>query len=446
MPTTLYKLTNILTFLVAVILITLPFHAFLSVWLASIVGHYTAVRLWKELVLLILVIKLGWTWRSRIRHLTKVDILWKLIISYCMLVLVSGLVAYMLHDVSLKAFAYGLVIDTRFLVFLIVVALLGQETDWLQHHWKQLLLIPAAGVIVFGLLQYTLLPHNFLGHFGYGPGTIPVTATVDQKTDYVRIGSTLRGANPLGAYLVLIIAAFLALIVRQKRSSARSAWPVQRRNLLVIGLALSLIVLGATYSRSAWIGTAVSLGLLIWWSLPSKKARQLYILGVMVLIVIGATMLVSLRNNSNFENTIFHTDRNSHSLQSSNAGHASALKNGLKDMFKHPLGSGTGTAGPASTYNNHSPRIAENYFIQVGQETGWLGLVLFIAIMVRVATLLRRKRADALSLLLLASLAGLVIVNMLSHAWADDTLAYVWWGFVGIALNMPRSKHKSDKD
>jgi hypothetical protein len=23
---------------------------------------------------------------------------------------------------------------------------------------------------------------------------------------------------------------------------------------------------------------------------------------------------------------------------------------------------------------------------------------------------------------------------MLSHAWADDTLAYVWWGLAGIAM------------
>jgi len=36
---------------------------------------------------------------------------------------------------------------------------------------------------------------------------------------------------------------------------------------------------------------------------------------------------------------------------------------------------------------------------------------------------------------LLASLIGLIFVNLVSHAWADDTLAYVWWGLAGIALS-----------
>jgi hypothetical protein len=35
---------------------------------------------------------------------------------------------------------------------------------------------------------------------------------------------------------------------------------------------------------------------------------------------------------------------------------------------------------------------------------------------------------------LLASLIGISFVNLLSHAWADDTLAYLWWGLAGIAI------------
>jgi hypothetical protein len=39
-----------------------------------------------------------------------------------------------------------------------------------------------------------------------------------------------------------------------------------------------------------------------------------------------------------------------------------------------------------------------------------------------------------LARVLLASLAGIIFVNLLSHAWTDDTLAYLWWGLTGIAL------------
>ena len=38
------------------------------------------------------------------------------------------------------------------------------------------------------------------------------------------------------------------------------------------------------------------------------------------------------------------------------------------------------------------------------------------------------------ALSLFGSLIGLTFINLLSHAWTDDTLAYVWWGLAGIAM------------
>jgi hypothetical protein len=37
------------------------------------------------------------------------------------------------------------------------------------------------------------------------------------------------------------------------------------------------------------------------------------------------------------------------------------------------------------------------------------------------------------ALALLASLIG-IIANLLLHVWADDTLAYIWWGIAGAVL------------
>jgi hypothetical protein len=41
--------------LVVVVLVAIPFHAFLSVYLSSFVGHYTALRLWKEALLALVI-------------------------------------------------------------------------------------------------------------------------------------------------------------------------------------------------------------------------------------------------------------------------------------------------------------------------------------------------------------------------------------------------------
>jgi hypothetical protein len=34
----------------------------------------------------------------------------------------------------------------------------------------------------------------------------------------------------------------------------------------------------------------------------------------------------------------------------------------------------------------------------------------------------------------LASLIGISVINLVSHAWMDDTLSLLWWGLAGIAL------------
>jgi uncharacterized membrane protein YuzA (DUF378 family) len=54
---------------------------------------------------------------------------------------------------------------------------------------------------------------------------------------------------------------------------------------------------------------------------------------------------------------------------------------------------------------------------------------------------------DDLAAALLAGLIGLTFVNMLSHAWADDTLSYLFWGLTGIALYpaiLDVRRHKQD--
>ena len=104
-----------------------------------------------------------------------------------------------------------------------------------------------------------------------------------------------------------------------------------------------------------------------------------------------------------------------------------------------------GSAGPASVYNSHKVRIAENYFVQIGQETGWLGFGLFIAINVLLGQALWRRRSDPLALGLFAALLGLSFINLLSHAWADDTLGLLWWGLAGVALapGILKRKHET---
>jgi hypothetical protein len=344
-------------------------------------------------------------------------------LGYIGLHLVLGLLALWQDRVNLSALIYSLLSNLRFVTFFVICLVVARQNSWLETHWKHVVLIPAAAVVGFGLLQHFLLPVDWLRHFGYGPNTIPAYQAVDQKLAYARLQSSLRGANPLGAYLVLIIAVLTALILKAKKW--RGWWWV---SALLAGIALFF-----TYSRSAWIGAAAAVLIILWRSLQQPQLKRYLLIGLAACALIGLGGVYVLRNNDHVQNTLFHTDEHSLSSDSSNFDRLGHLKNGLKDIAHEPWGGGPGTAGPASVRNPERTRLAENYYLQIGQEVGVVGLLIFISINILVAAALF-KQSGALSLALFASLIGLTIVNMLSHAWGDDTLGLLWWGLAGIAL------------
>lgn len=407
------------------ILFLMPFHALLTVWGSSIFGHYTALRLWKEMLLVLCMA--GALFLVAIDHKIRYHTLSRrlvwLIIAYMVLNLVWGILALNQHDVTVKALGYGLIVNLRFLAFFLVAWAVAIRLNRLRNNWQKLAIWPAIGVVVFGLLQVFVLPHDFLRHFGYSDATIPAFETINHNRHYIRIASTLRGANPLGAYLIIPISILTVQLLRHGRN-----W----RQAALLGGAL--ITLFFSFSRSAWIGASLSLVALLFFSRLSRQAQRVALLSITGLIMVGAVTALAFHQNSRFQNFVFHTQTGSQISKSSNDDHLAATKAGLDDLIAHPLGSGPGTAGPASVYNNHPTRIAENYFLQIGQEVGWLGLAMFVTINIGVGALLYVRRSDTLALSLFASLIGLTFINMLSHAWTDDTLAYVWWGLAGIAM------------
>lgn len=421
-----YRVLSLASGLTILIIVLMPFHAFLTVWGSSLFGHYTALRLWKEFLLLVLgcfALFLVATDHKIRAHTLSRRLVW-LILSYCLVVLFWGLAALHSHNVTPKAFGYGLIVDTRFLIFFLVTWAVSLRLSRLHSHWQWMVLWPATIVVIFGVLQFLVLPHNFLSHFGYGPNTISPVETINHNQHYIRVASTTRGANPLGAYLLVPISMLGVLLLRKT---------LEKRQLAL--LLISLLCLFFTFSRSAWIGAAVSLAIVAAVALTTRRSRQVAFLGAAGFLVLLAALTLILHNNISFENFAFHTQQHSAVQTNSNGGHAAALKTGLHDLTHQPLGRGTGTAGPASIYNgSRLPRIAENYFLQIGQETGWLGLILFLLINAGVGYLLWIRRADSLALSLFASLVGLSIVGLLSHVWTDDTLAYIWWGLAGIAM------------
>jgi hypothetical protein len=420
------KVVNVMSWLILIILALLPFHAFLSVWFSSIIGHYTLLRLWKEVLLIFL--SAGTVYilaKDKILRIAAMNsLLVRLTVIYIILTVVWGVAAYALNKVTLKALGFGFIVNIRFLIFFLIVWAVASKSSLLKRLWLKFLIIPATLVIFFGILQRIVFPYDFLKHFGYGPNTIYPYETINHNINYPRIMSTLRGANPLGVYLILILTALASAAIKFKRNRSWSGV------LLITGM----IVLVCTYSRAAWIGVILSLFSFGLMSLKRVKVERLLLPAFIVLLISAVILVVILQNNTTFENIFFHTQKHSAVQANSDQGHIAAFKNGIRDVVSEPIGRGIGTAGPASVYNNNNVRIAENYYLQIAQEIGWAGMILFIAINYLVACELWFRRDDMLPRVLLASLIGISFVNFLSHAWTDDTISYLWWGLAGIAL------------
>jgi O-antigen ligase len=411
---------------ISAILVLVPFHALLSTWASSNLGYADIFRAWKEILLLVLAVICLWQLArsGEVFRSLLGERLVQVVLAYVVLTLIMFFFGLVRGNVGLEAALFGLLNNTRGVVFFLIVYS-GMRLGLPNFPWRKLLFIPAALVVGFGLLQMSVLPDNFLTHFGYGPESIQAFQTIDNKADYARVQSALRGPNPLGVYLLLVLAGISACCMKEK----------SRRVGYAIFGAASLLVLYGTYSRSAWIGSILAVGLVCFWSIKNTRIRHLLLVVAAIAALAFVSGVYAMRNNDTVQNIFFHTDENSTSANSSNEERSNALTNGLRDIAKNPLGSGVGSAGPASYRNTEAQeKIPENYFIQVGQETGVVGLALFVAVSLGIAYRLWLRRTDSLALAMLAALIGISVVNLLSHAWTDDTIAYLWFGLSAIAV------------
>ena len=423
--------TRLPDYVVAFVLAVVPVHALLTVWASTLVGHYTLLRLWPEVA--VFGLSLWFLASGRIhrmwRGLSKFHLGWPILL-YILISILYFAVATLRGNVGLRPASYGLLLSLRPMVWFVLVYAVALERTWLVRHWQKLVFVPLAIVSTFAVLQFFVLPPDFLKHVGYEKGaTIVPIQTINQDTETIRAQSTLRGPNPLGAYILLGI--FLAWVFIRRA--------VGKYALLVAGGA----ALYLSFSRSAWVGLVVA-GML--WVAVSKRlalnTRRMFVSSGVVLFMLLAGIFL-IQTNQGFENAIFHVNDQSTAPQTSNEGRLSALREGATDVVTEPFGGGLGTAGPASMLEDTTPaRNSENYFLSVGQETGWLGLGIFIVLCYRLARALYEQRG-IFSRALLATFAGLTLVNMLSYAWADVTLAYMWWGLAGIALAGASQKERT---
>jgi hypothetical protein len=415
---------------ILVLVALMPFHAFFTTWLGTSLGHRELWQAWKEALLVILGLLSAFIiWKDR----TKLAVLKRPVnIAIFAFIAISILASAIGRQVGSHSFWLGAKTDLEFLVACVLAQLVTSPK--LEDWTKRLVMITGGLVGLIAIIQVYLLPADFLKHFGYGPTTIEPFRQVDPAVSSIRVLATLGGPNQLGSFMILPSALFAYLLLRK-----RQWWAVAP-------LALTVFALVHSYSRSALLGLAVALVLVV---AIGQSARKLAIIAVVTIIAAGGLFAVArtaVLQHTQLEYYLLHGQiQYGNELKGSDQNRIPALQQGLQNSLQHPLGRGLGTSGPAS-FNTDDTNITEDYYLQLAIETGLAGLAAFLVAQVLVASeLVRIAGKSDLAIPLLAALAGIAVFNLFLHGWADSSTALVFWSTAGVVIGNAKVRHSHAK-
>ncbi len=408
------------------LLIYMPFHVFLSQSISLLTGGLDAWKLAKDgMIAILTVFIICLTWQQRRRPCWFI-----VLIVGTSLYAALHIVLWVLHPHLFRDSALlGSIYNVRIPCLLIIGA--GAGLLWPEgRRWIWPVVIGVSTLVaVLGIVQY-FLPKDILTHVGYSleRGVRP-NFFIDDNPAFPRAMSTLRDPNSLGAYLLVPLAALSAYALRLK------SYPRRRQIGVVALLAVHFAALYVTFSRSAWLGAAVTLLLVLAWQFGAPLVRLARRYWPVAIAAVAVLTLVAVwqRHNPQLDGIVSHSTAAQVGPHDSNDLHWLYVRRGIEGIIRSPLGHGPGTAGLASIQNPTGGLLTENYYVQIGYELGVVGLLLFIALNVWIYMRLW-KRHDLWATVLLSSFWGYVIMNMLLHTWSNEAVAAQWWIVAGIAL------------
>lgn len=424
-PSPASVLERIYLVILVVIMAGIVIHAPVSVGFGVLFPDYgLLIKSWKEMLLLVLIPLAGViVTRRKLWGELLGSWLFRAIGVYTVIHFVTAVFLWQ----GVKPGLAGLAVDLRYLLFFILVYIAVRV---LPRARRQLLLAATIGafvVVCFATLQL-FLPPDILTRIGYSNATIAPYLTVDKNPNYIRVNSTLRGPNPLGAYAGIVLSVLAAALVKMKlnlRDKRVSAAAV------ILGIC-SIVALWVSYSRSALVAGMVGIGIVVFNTTLGKLSRKVWIALVLLFIIVAGGLFIS-KDTDFVSNVLLHENTHGGSSISSNEGHVTSLSDGMQRVMTRPFGAGVGTTGSASLFGS-SPFLIENQYLFIGHEVGWAGALLFIFIFVMIMVRLWQVRSDWLALGVFGAGVSLALIGLLLPVWTDDTVSIIWWGMAAIVL------------
>lgn len=221
---------------------------------------------------------------------------------------------------------------------------------------------------LFGVVQATVLGLPFYYSWGFltPEGQLPTAFRIGASAQ-ARGAGTLTGPNELGIYLVMMIAV-VVFFFEQRGGSAR--------RFVRVALVTLLLGLVFTFSRSALLGLGIGLVLPLAWRRLWRgiSVSWMLLLGVSALLALGIVWQAGL---------VDHLARTVTLEDSSAQGHLDSWAASVALMLEAPFGVGLGLVGArAGRFGSIEQRYhTESTYFQVGMELGWLGLCLYLGLL-----------------------------------------------------------------
>ncbi|MEI7511232.1 MAG: O-antigen ligase family protein [Candidatus Peregrinibacteria bacterium] len=430
------------------LILLLPFHAFLvtgtnAVFFNSAVAPPFFISAWKEILIALLFggifFCLAPHWKAVIKSFDTLDILIFIFSAWALLI------GYLATDHGWSQILLGAKYDLFPLWVFVGFRKFAQHIPFSSDALQKAFFFGGSAVILFGFLQI-FLPPDFLVHFGYSPE--PNHFTPDKPLAYCqqvshsgfcRLQSFASGPNQLASFLLFFLP-FLGLMAwkgeeflwggkpAEKSSLLENIplWKDKKRMVWMILFFIGIVVLAGAFSRSALLG-AFAAGLIAFFGLPHEFRISCPILWGIILFPVVVLVGIFLVSPVFFDQFLLRV--------SSNQGHYERSLDGIRFIFQHPWGLGLGDAGPASSRfaENFSGFLPESWYLQIGLETGILGLLLFLSILFFAGKEFWQN-GDFLGKAFFMALVGVSVMGLFLHAWESASLAYVFWGLAGIVL------------
>ncbi len=451
--------------LIACLTLYTPIRFFLIDFVASPFRFFSDLA-----VFLVLLLALPWLWQ-RLFPLHPAE--W-----FFLAFAVIGLISSFYNHIPLFHALAGL--RGYFLFFFLTMVLyrMPLELAWLQRILRLtigmaifLVLISVLGLVLFG---------------SYGPAAWVETMSLTNKG---RLLGLLKNPNGYGAYLMMMILALVAWYLHMFPEKRRLQ-PHRMVPSYVVGwkgeasfpafglfLFLFLFALIYTFSRSSWLGMAFGTVTLALISLRSWRKAWLPLL-VTGLMIIPFFFPIA-KYLPTFENAPFATgdgeerslaELRQERLEETFSEGTLALSQGSGRLFRLQLGAdiirehfwlGTGLAtfggsgamnSPYSIHEEYglAPDFpADNQYLRVWVETGTLGFIAFMGVLLSVVvSIIRiRNRSRArftrwLASLLLAWALGMGVLNLLANMMEVQQLSFLLWTWYGFLLALDRAERE----